>query len=197
VHGQELRQQIEQLTQQVGFSLTRWALRSVAGVDELDALRSQTQMRAALEKVTDLARGIGRLRAAVGRAGAEVYTRLCQELNLASDSIDDIPNREVLRQLVNRMESVAADVDGNSATAESTDASAANAGNGNRASIGDLRGRLLVEARRVASAQRRSLAGVIAEASRGAFTLSTLMKLTDGDTASVEAAFQDLAGIRT
>jgi len=38
---------------------------------------------------------------------------------------------------------------------------------------------------------------VIAEASRGAFTLSTLMKLTDGDTASVEAAFQDLAGIRT
>ena len=198
VHGQALRQQIEQLTQQVGFSLTRWALRSVAGVDELDALRVQTQMTAALEKLTDLARGIARLRASVGRAGVEVYTRFCEELNLATDSIDDIPNRDVLRQLVSRMESVAADLDANSATtAERTDTKAANASKGNRANIGDLRGRLLVEARRVASAQRRSLAAVIAEASRGAFTLSTLMKLTDGDTASVEAAFQDLAGIRT
>ena len=133
-------------------------------------------MTAALEKLTDLARGIARLRAAIGRTGPEVYTRLCEELNLASDSIDDIPNREVLRQLVSRMESAAADVDANSgATAESTDAKATKVSNGNHASIGDLRGRLLVEARRVAKAQRRSLAGVIAEASRGAFTLSTLM----------------------
>jgi hypothetical protein len=88
-------------------------------------------MTAALEKLTDLARGTARLRAAVGRAGAEVYTRFCEELNLASDSIDDIPNREVLRQLVNRMESVAADLDANTATtAERTVTKAANASKG-------------------------------------------------------------------
>jgi hypothetical protein len=170
-------------------------LQCVARVDELDALHGQAQMTAALDKLTDLARGVARLRAAVERAGPAVYTRLCEELNLASDSIDDIPNREVLRQLVMRMESAAADPDGNSGTAaERTDAT--NPTIGKCTSIGDLRGRLLMEARRVATAQRKSLASVIAEASRGAFTLSTLLKLTDADSESAGIALQELTRIR-
>jgi hypothetical protein len=193
--GDELRQTIEKLTEEVGFSLTRWALQSAAGVDELDSLRGQAQMSAAFEKLTDLARGIARLRAAVERAGAEVYTRLCEELNVASDSIDDIPSRDVLRRMVDRMEIAAADADAKSGTAaERTEAKATN---GKRRSIGDLRGCLLIEARRVATGQRKSLATVIAEASRGAFSLSTLMKLTDADSESVEAALHELTGIRT
>jgi hypothetical protein len=37
-----------------------------------------------------------------------VYSDLCSELNLAGDSIDDISSREVLRELVDRMEAAAA-----------------------------------------------------------------------------------------
>ncbi len=33
--------------------------------------------------------------------------QLCAELNLPGDSIDDIPTREVLKRLVERMESLA------------------------------------------------------------------------------------------
>jgi hypothetical protein len=195
LYWEEMRQTVEKLTKEIGFSLTRWALQCVASVDELDALHGQAQMTAALDKLTDLARGVARLRAAVERAGPAVYTRLCEELNLASDSIDDIPNREVLRQLVMRMESAAADPDGNSGTAaERTDAT--NPTIGKCTSIGDLRGRLLMEARRVATAQRKSLASVIAEASRGAFTLSTLLKLTDADSESAGIALQELTRIR-
>jgi hypothetical protein len=111
VYGGELRAVLQDLAGEVGFGLTRWAVQTVAGKDELAAVRNNAQMTSLMEKLTDLSRGVRRLRAATGRAGAEVYARLCRELNLASDSIDDIPNREVLRELVNRMEVAAAAAD--------------------------------------------------------------------------------------
>ena len=78
-----------------------------AGKEELAAVRNIAHLTSVMEKLTDLARGVRRLKAAVEKAGDSAYASVCRELNLASQSIDDIPNREVLRQLVQRMETAA------------------------------------------------------------------------------------------
>jgi hypothetical protein len=208
VYGAELRQAVQQLAEEVGFSLSRSVLQAVAGKGEIGAIKDNAKLTSAMEKLTDLARGVARLRAATERAGSSVYGRLCQELNLASDSIDDIPNREVLRELVNRMEAAARSghaqpVDGavgeTNPGANGADVAAANGASGatsNGASgtcIRELRDRLLVEARRVSMARRRGIGDVIAAASKGAFTFADLTKLTDANIGQVEAALKELA----
>ncbi len=57
-----------------------------------------------MDKLTDLSRGIERLVAGKAALGDAAYSVLCRELNLASDSIDDIPDRDTLRVLVERVE---------------------------------------------------------------------------------------------
>jgi hypothetical protein len=110
VYGGELRKAVQDLAGEVGFSLARLVARSVAGKDEIKAVQDNARLTAVMDKLTDLARGVRRLRAATEKAGAEVYAGLCEELNLVGNSIDDIPNREVLRELVDRMEAAAAGV---------------------------------------------------------------------------------------
>src|SRR5205085_12026609 len=99
------------------------------------------------------------------------------DLNLASESIDDIPDRDALKQLLTRVESEAA-------------------GNDAVASIGDARGRLLQAARKVADENGKRLADVIAEASEGKLTLDGLRNLTDADVALVLAAITRLGDRR-
>jgi predicted flap endonuclease-1-like 5' DNA nuclease len=128
-------------------------------------------------------------------------------LNLASDAIDDIPSREVLRELVNRMETAAAEAErGDSSGASEPSTPGANAssrraddgvsalaitgGSGN--GIAQLRERLLLEARRVSRARRKGLGDVIALASKGTFRFADLTKLTDADADKVEAALAEL-----
>ena len=208
VYGAELRQAVQQLADDVGFSLTRSVVQGVAGKDEIGAIRDNAKLTSVMEKLTDLARGVGRLRVATAQAGAGVYARLCQELNLASDSIDDIPNREVLRELVNRMEAAAKSATSQAADravgATSLGPNGANGTGGNGPSaptsngangscIAQLRDRLLVEARRVSTTRRKGIGEVIAVASKGAFTFADLTKLTDGDIAQVEATLEELA----
>jgi predicted flap endonuclease-1-like 5' DNA nuclease len=208
VYGAELRQAVQQLAGEVGFSLTRSVVQAVAGKNEIDAVRDNAKLTSLMEKLTDLARGVGRLRAATEQAGAGIYGQLCQELNLASDSIDDIPNREVLRELVNRMEEAArvansqasdgtvgatnAGPNGANGTAANAQSAATSTGmNGTR--IAQLRNRLLVEARRVSMTRRKGIGDVIAAASNGSFTFAGLTKLTDADIGQVEATLEELA----
>ncbi len=206
LYGNELRQAVQQLGEEVGFTLTRSVVQAVAGKDEIEAVRSNAEMTSLMEKLTDLARGVQRLRSAMERAGVGVYARLCQELNLASDAIDDIPSREVLRELVNRMEAAAAETEGgdgrgaseattpgpngSSRSADGDCAPASNGGTGN--GIGQLRERLLLEARRVSTARRKGIGDVIALASKGTFGFADLTKLTDADADKVEAALAEL-----
>jgi hypothetical protein len=160
-----------------------------------------------MEKLTDLARGVQRLKAATEKAGPRVYAGLCQELNLASDAIDDIPSREVLGELVNRMEAAAAETErgdgrgASEATTPSPNGSSGNADNGDSAlvrnggtanGIGQLRERLLLEARRVSTARRKGIGDVIVLASKGTFGFADLTKLTDADADKVEAALAEL-----
>lgn len=64
-----------------------------------------------LDKLTDLARGIERLGTALNRLADGRFAAICSEMSLASDSLDDIPNREVLKLLLSRVEREAAAVD--------------------------------------------------------------------------------------
>jgi hypothetical protein len=97
-------------------------------------------------------------------------------LNLASESIDDIPDRDALKLLLARVEAEAAGKNGNQA-------------HGAQAMpIGDARGRLLQAARKMADKTGKRLADVISEASDGSLTLDGLKNLRDSDVALVSAA---------
>ncbi len=73
-------------------------------------MRNFAHLQSLLEKTTDLARGVERLRSAIAtNGGSQLYATLVRELNLASDAIDDIPDRATLRVLVTRMEEVDAE----------------------------------------------------------------------------------------
>src|SRR6266851_5364086 len=105
LYRDELLGQVRALCGTVGFSLSRGVLQAVAKVEDPDKIRDMAKLTAAFEKLQDMARGVERLRTAVTKAGGQRYSALCSELNLASESIDDIPDRTVLRRLVETLES--------------------------------------------------------------------------------------------
>jgi hypothetical protein len=201
VYGSELRKALGDLAEEVGFSLTRSVVQAVAGKDEIAAVQNNAHLTSVMERLTDLARGVQRLKAATEKAGTGVYAGVCRQLNLASDSIDDIPSREVLRELVNRMEA-AATAGATGTSSPSPKGSNGTAGNGSAiptssgasgTGIAQLRDRLLLEARRVARAQRKGIGDVIAAVTHGSFGFAELTKLTDADVGKVEAALAELA----
>ncbi len=68
--------------------------------ESLADVRQPAHMTALLEQVTDLARGVRRLTAPNRENGEDEYARLCGELDLAGNAMDDIPDRAILRRLV-------------------------------------------------------------------------------------------------
>jgi hypothetical protein len=136
----------------------------------------------AFEKFQDLARGVERLRTAIARCGAQRCSALCRELSLASDSLDDIPDRATLRRLVETLEQEAASNHGTETTGAAAD-------------LRELRGLLLREAARVSGATNRTLGDVIQEVAAGAFTLASLKSLCAADADKVEAALRKLQGM--
>jgi predicted flap endonuclease-1-like 5' DNA nuclease len=194
IYGEELLAALRTLSEEAGFSLTRDVVRRVAGKERIDEIREMAHLTSVLEKLEDRARGVRRLKAAVEKSGAAAYGTVCRELNLASDAIDDIPNREVLRQLVDRMEAAAAGGNGSHGNATETGSPFAATGSASETSgIAQLRERLLIEARRVSAKLCKGIGAVIAAASKGAFRFGDLAKLTEGDCGKVEAALAELA----
>ncbi|MEQ1887284.1 MAG: hypothetical protein ABL967_19630, partial [Bryobacteraceae bacterium] len=127
-----------------------------------------------------LAKGIERLRKASSKLGEGRYAVICRELNFASESLGDIPDREGLCALLKRVEteSAAASVDKTQPQANGT--------------IEELRGKLLQAARKVAESGRpgwpAKFGDVIAHATDGKVTLDRLKYLTDADAPVIEAA---------
>ena len=188
LYRDELLGKVKELCGTVGFSLARSVLKKVAEVEEPGKIRDMAKLTMVFEKLQDLARGVERLRAGVVKYGAERYATLCQELNLPSDSFDDIPDRVTLRRLLQALESEV----GQERSCEQKGPRGANTeANGNR-DLADLRGRLLREAARVSGAQNRTLGDVIQEAAKGAFTLATLRTLKDADAGKVETTLREL-----
>jgi len=189
LYRDELLGQVKALCGTVGFSLSRTILRTVGNVDEASKIRDMAKLTMVFDKLQDLARGVERLRAAVAKAGVQRYSTLCREMNLAGDSIDDIPDRATLRQLLQILEPEAG-LDKNRIT--ETNGAPGNARAGGGSDLGELRGRLLREAARVSGMTNRTLGEVIQQAAKGAFTLTTLRTLEDADAGKVEAALKEL-----
>jgi hypothetical protein len=98
---------VKRLCDQVGFGLARSVVRSIAAKETPDEIQDVGMLTAAAVKLEDTLRGVERLRAAIGVAGQNNFSKLCREMNLAGDCIDDIPDRRTLRQLIDALEKAA------------------------------------------------------------------------------------------
>ena len=98
---------VKQLCETVGFGLSKFALQKYGGVTDLSKI-GFAKLTTVFDKLTDMARGVERLRAASAKLGDGRYAAIFRELNLASDSLDDVPDRDALCALLNRVESAVA-----------------------------------------------------------------------------------------
>ncbi len=156
---------ITTLCDKVGFSLAQSTLQKYGGTTDLKRL-GYAKLTLVMDKLTDLSRGIERLVAGKAVLGDAAYSVLCREMNMASDSIDDIPDRDTLRVLVERVEEQARSKAPTAATSPTS------------GRIAEARGRLLQAARKHADRTRKRLADVIEQASVGTLTLEGLKDLT-------------------
>ena len=110
---QETLTKVRELCEKVGHSLSRFVLKQHAGVTECEKV-GFAKLTIVFEKLTDIAKGIDRLRKAAEAIGEQRYAAICREMNLASESVDDIPDRGALKNLLARVE---AEASGQTATA--------------------------------------------------------------------------------
>ncbi|MGH9631988.1 MAG: Rad52/Rad22 family DNA repair protein [Bryobacteraceae bacterium] len=180
---------VRALCNKVGYSLSQTVLKTYLGTNDLANLSELgfARLTNLMERLNDIANGINRLGKAAEVVGPSRYEAICKELNFASDSIDDIPDRNALRVLLTRVEVEAA------AKQKSTDPGA----NGT-ATIAEARGRLLQAARKAAENRRSgwpaSLGEVIARASEGKLSLDGLKDLSDADVPLIQAATTKIEG---
>jgi hypothetical protein len=171
----EILAKIQELREKVGYSLSAFVLNKYAGGAEPDKV-GHAKLTMMFEKLTDLGNGIDRLRRAAAIVGDGRYAIICRELNFASESIDDIPDRDALKLLLERVEAEGGAKNGNHMYGAAAIA------------IADARGRLLQAARKMADRTGKRLADVISEASDGRLTLDGLKNLMDSDIPLVSAA---------
>jgi hypothetical protein len=88
----------------VGFGLARSVTKSIAATEDPEQISDAAVLSALAAKLEDTLRGVERLRTATGVVGQAQLSELCQQMNLAGDCLDDIPNRSVLRQLIEALE---------------------------------------------------------------------------------------------
>jgi len=183
---QEMLSKVREMCEQVGHSLSQFALTTYGGVTD-PAKLGFAKLTTVLDKLSDLENGIDRLKRAEVALGCECYAAICQQYRLPSHLVDDIPNRDALKSLLAYAEGEAAK--------QGKEPLAAPA---RPASIADARGRLLQVARKAAENPQggwpRKLGEVIARASGGELTLDTLKNLTDADTPAVESFIAMIEG---
>jgi hypothetical protein len=99
-----LKARVKSLCERVGLGLARSVTKSIAATENPDQISDAVVLSALAAKLEDTLRGVERLHAATGVVGQANLSRLCQQMNLAGDCLDDIPNRSVLRQLIEALE---------------------------------------------------------------------------------------------
>jgi hypothetical protein len=190
LYHEELVAQVLALSQAVGSGLAKSILRNVAKANDVRAIRNVAKLTQAMEVLQDTARGVERLRAAIRIVGEDRYSVMCRELKLTGDSLNDIPERSVLRRLVEGLEAEAA--------RGSDQASNARGANGGSATPGasEMRDRLLREAREFAGLTKRTLGSVIREVGKGGLTFASLKSVSASDSANLAAALAELASLK-
>jgi hypothetical protein len=173
-----LKTRAKSLCEQVGFGLARSVVGSIAGVDGIDGIQDANVLSAVSLKLEDTLRGVERLRTATGVAGQTVLAKLCREINLAGDTLDDIPDRRTLRQLIETLEKAAGTIQA-SAKCNGDHGEPPRRQNGtNRNPVGAARADLIREAQRVGKLRGMRVSDVIDRAAKGAFRFAELQRLT-------------------
>jgi len=173
-----LKTRAKSLCEQVGFGLARSVVGSIAGIDGIDGIQDANVLSAVSLKLEDTLRGVERLRSATGSVGQTVLAKLCREINLAGDSIDDIPDRRTLRQLIETLEKAAGTIQV-PAKCNGDHGEPPRRQNGtNRNLVGAARADLIREAQRVGKLRGMRVSDVIDRAGKGAFRFAELQRLT-------------------
>lgn len=201
----EIRQRVRGLSGQVGFSLARSLTIAIVGGETAEGVQDVGALAMLAAKLEDTVRGIERLRAATAIVGQAKCSEVCRTLNFPGDSLDDIPDRAALRQLIEALEKEAG---ATPMRQEDRDGSGQAIGGGQGTggpgrsdqsfappemkNLGEARGKLLREAQRVARLKGLKLAEVIDRAAKGAFRFTDLQKLTPNAVPAIRAATQIL-----
>jgi len=92
--------EVRRFEAKVGFSLFRYCVRSLSGVDEPERVKDPETLKAIRDRLRNAEKGVAKLKAAIEAVGYETYAGLVRDMNLASDALDDIPNLATLRRLI-------------------------------------------------------------------------------------------------
>ena len=186
-------------------------------VIDVNTMPGMAALSALSAKLEDTLRGVERLRAATGVVGQASLSRLCQQMNLAGDCLDDIPDRSVLRQLMEALEKAAGapplqqNAAGEITRAAENGHTPANAmngrGNGQPGApakrpvpedvkvLGAARADLTREAQRVGKLRNMKVSDVVDRAAKGAFRFGELQRLTLDALPALQAATEILRQI--
>jgi hypothetical protein len=106
---------IPELRQKAGHRLSLFVLNKYASNAELEAL-GHAELTTIVQKLIDIGNGTDRLRRAAAAVGDARYSTICRELNFASESIDEIQDRDALQRLLARVEAETAGNNGGAAS---------------------------------------------------------------------------------
>ena len=209
-----LKARVKSLCEQVGLGLARSVTKAIAATEDPAQILDAAVLSALSARLEDTPRGVERLRRATGVVGQASLSRLCQQMNLAGDCLDDIPDRSALRQLIEALEraagstplgqngtGLAAQAVGNGHTP--TDATNGHGNGPNSAPamrpvredakrLGTARADLIREAQRVGKLRNMKVADVVDRAAKGAFRFTDLQRLTLEALPAIKAAVEIL-----
>jgi hypothetical protein len=204
-----LKARVKSLCEQVGFGLARSVTKTVAATEDPEAISNAAVLSALSAKLEDTVRGVERLRTATAIVGQASFSRLCQQMNLAGDGLDDIPDRSVLRQLIEALEKApdttpqrpngsgytAADVGNAHVPIDATNGRSSAPARPTREEmkiLGTARGDLMREAQRVGRLRKMKVSDVVDRAARGDFRFRGLQRLTMEALPKIRAAIDIL-----
>jgi hypothetical protein len=167
---------VKSLCEQVGFGLARSVTKAVAATEDPEQISNAAVLSALSAKLEDTVRGVERLRTASELVGQASFSRLCQQMNLAGDGLDDIPDRSVLRRLIEALEKATG-----ATTRRQNDAGQIPATRLTREEmkiLGTARGDLMREAQRVGRLRNMKVSDVVDRAAKGDFRFGGLQRLT-------------------
>ena len=118
------------------------------------------------------------LRAATGVVGQTVFAQLCREINLAGDTLDDIPDRRTLRQLIETLEKAAGTIQASAKCNGDHGEPPSRQNAARRNPVGAARADLIREAQRVGTLRGMRVSDVIDRAAKGEFRFAELQRLT-------------------
>jgi hypothetical protein len=212
-----LKARVKSFCEQLGSGLARSVTKAFAATDDAAQISDPAVLSALSAKLEDTLRGVERLRTATGVVGQASFSRLCQQMNLAGDGLDDIPDRSVLRQLIEALERAAGAALPRQNGASHTNPAVANghapatATNGLRPGrpgatakgpipedlrvLGVARADLIREAQRVGKLKNMKVSDVVDRAAKGAFRFSDRQGLTLEALPAIKAAIKVLREI--